>query len=200
MHVVWLNLHVRQRLGMPIKYQRLTYAGKTLATGTIEENGITKHSTLTLTRRHVMDGGAKVIKTVLKSKVSSRALPSNREAFAGLHQVLTQVQDAGNLDLKTGFRNMSPEKTKELHEMLDKKDKTSNANKLKNLHTYLHEYETMQLALDVINVQMAKFKTLVEDALDEQFGTDDGTVNFQALKDYVLVCKTRADGAADMDI
>ncbi len=205
MNVVWLQLYVKSQTGLPIAYQRLTLAGKTLASGTIMDNGIQHQSTIYLTVHRLHRGGAKVIKHTVKAKALQRVAPQDAGFFAAAHNMCMQVMDAPNVSVNAAITALPLEQLRALATHLcEKHGKTTNSVKARSLHDHLQVYVQLQSVVEKCTLAMNRFKELVAADMEETYTTEEGNLNYDALKTFVTstlaVAEVRAQQAAAMDM
>jgi hypothetical protein len=201
MHIIWLQLYVKARTGLRIGVQRLTFAGRHLTTGTLEENGIMNESVLRLSRfGSAADGGAKVIKHTVKAKTLERVVAQDGPNFQQLHQLCMTVMDSPNLNIEEAIRGLSLADHQALSTHLQEHHgKTTNSVKAKQLYEHMGVYKQLKSAVDKCTLAMDRFRQMVEADVEQRFYNEEGSLNFDALKTFVatsLARKEERGGAA----
>jgi hypothetical protein len=132
-----------------------------------------------------LSGGARVIKTRLKVKQSTKTQPSDAVLFQDGHQLCVKIHQKGKLDLKAEYEDMSIEELEVLEAHLGKGDKTTNKVKIDGLCSMLGKYNRLKEIQEKVTLAMDEFKNQVSEAIEEQFEGDEPKDVIEKLKKFV---------------
>jgi hypothetical protein len=188
---------VQNKEGIPRSQQRLIFAdmdledGKSLKQHEIQD-GDRLHLLMTLT------GGAKVIKTIVKTKAVSRVTMGDVAHFASLHRSAMTIMDTNQLNIDNEIADMSVQQLEILNDYLnDRHGKTTNSVKAKGMYTLFPVFGQMTDVMNKCSVAMQRFQDLFLSDLEERYYSDAGVLEFDRLKLFVATTKARKEAMAD---
>ncbi|CAE7457974.1 trpB, partial [Symbiodinium microadriaticum] len=107
-----------------------------------------------------------VRRSIAKTKQTYKTTTADKGILESCFQATCLVDKSSSYSVKLGVQEMSIEKLKALHNYLVK-DKSNNAIKLKNVHTFLPVYDKLNEVVQRANSSMEKLLSFVQSDLVE---------------------------------
>ena len=120
----------------------------------------------------IAGGMGKVIKKVLKTKVTETTVQGDRIVFEESFVNAVAIHGRDNVDLDREFGRMPLEKLRELYTYL-KHDKTVAAKKAEKLCEYFTEFESLEKTQHKLNSAIGRFREMTLGALEGEDGAID---------------------------
>jgi hypothetical protein len=183
--------------GIPRGEQRLIHIDKDLE----NDKSLMQHDIKDGDRLHLLmtlTGGAKVIKTTVKTKAVSRVTAGDVATFATVHRVSMTIMDTAGLNINNEIGDMTVHQLQGLNEYLtDRQGKTTNTVKARGMYTLFPVFCQMTDVVNKCTVAMQRFQELYIADLEDRYYNDSGVLEFDRLKLYVATTMARKEALAD---
>jgi hypothetical protein len=152
----------------------------------------------------IAGGAQKVLKHVVKAKITTRVMQADAGKWAALRQICMQIHDNDNFSVRDAITSMPLDQHDRLNTFLQERvGKTTNKVKLETLYQFLPLWIEINSCIEKLSLAMSRLKELTQANIDEVWMSDEtGAIDFDAVKLFVSNSLARKQalvevGAAD---
>eukprot|EP00930_Biecheleria_cincta_P041502 TRINITY_DN2845_c0_g1_i1.p1 TRINITY_DN2845_c0_g1~~TRINITY_DN2845_c0_g1_i1.p1 ORF type:complete len:385 (+),score=92.42 TRINITY_DN2845_c0_g1_i1:66-1157(+) len=172
-----LKALIMDKEGIPRRQQQLVFMEQWMENGlTLSDYSVEDGSVIHLVLSIVGGvGGKKVIKTIIKSKVTDKTVVADQRIFEESFVHSVRLTTLTSIDVKAALADASLEKLKEIERYI-KHDRTNTDKKIPGIASFLPMLQTMEAAQCKINTAIDTAKTLVANYFEEHCSDEDGVI------------------------
>ena len=133
-----------------------------------------------------IQGGVKVIKSIVKSKVTENTTTRDRTIYEDAFTMAEQIHSSTVFNVKDALESdeMTLAKIKDIENYL-KHDKAPHAVKVARFHEFLSPHVKMNVVQQKLNIAVDNFKNLVKNDLEENHGNEDGQADIGKIREML---------------